>query len=55
MKIDLIYEEILLYHFKDFENEYIRKIVAKENPIQHILENDNAKKVRFRLLVSHMK
>mmetsp|Transcript_25881 Transcript_25881/g.22820 ORF Transcript_25881/g.22820 Transcript_25881/m.22820 type:complete len:221 (+) Transcript_25881:694-1356(+) len=41
---DLIYEEILLYHYKDFEADYRKKIEKNENPMTYIVSNDNAKK-----------
>lgn len=41
---DLIYEEILLYHFPSFAKEYYRRINAGENPIKEVLNNENAKK-----------
>jgi len=44
--VDLIYEEILLYHFPSFAKEYYRRINAGENPIKEVLNNENAKKVR---------
>jgi serine/threonine protein kinase len=41
---DLIYEEILLYHYPNFAKDYYRKISSGENPIKDVLQNDNAKK-----------
>jgi hypothetical protein len=31
IKLDLIYEEILLYHFEDFKKEYLGKIKNNES------------------------
>ena len=45
IEIDLIYEEILIYHFPDFAIEYEKKIKAGENPIKDILKNENSLKV----------
>jgi len=41
---DLLYEEILLYHFEDFKKDYFKKVSAGENPFKHIIENENALK-----------
>ena len=41
--IDCIYEEILIYHFKDFQEEYERKKRSGESLISHIVKNLNAK------------
>jgi len=41
---DLLYEEILIYHFEDFRKEYFRRVNAKENPYQEIIENENGLK-----------
>jgi len=41
---DLIYEEILLYHYPEFAKEYAKKIKNGENPMLYILNNENAKK-----------
>jgi len=38
---DLLYEEILLYHFEDFKKEYMRRMDEDENPYLHIIENEN--------------
>lgn len=42
---DLIYEEILLYHFKDFKESYTTKISNGQSVIQHVVNNENAKLV----------
>jgi len=39
---DLVYEEILLYHFSDFRKEYFRKIKNGESPFSHVVSNANA-------------
>jgi serine/threonine protein kinase len=41
---DILYEEILLYHNKDFKQEYMRRVSVNENPYQEIFENENALK-----------
>lgn len=41
---DLIYEEILLYHFSDFKNDYFSKVKAGENPFKDVINNENALK-----------
>jgi serine/threonine protein kinase len=41
---DLVYEEILLYHFEDFRKEYFRKVQAGENPFMDVINNGNAVK-----------
>ena len=38
---DLIYEEILLYHFKEKEEEYNKSLAEGKSMIQHILGNAN--------------
>lgn len=38
---DLIYEEILLYHFKEKEEEYNKYLADGKSMIQHILSNAN--------------
>jgi hypothetical protein len=43
--LDLIYEEILLYHFEDFRDEYFRRIEEGKSVIKDVLENENALKV----------
>eukprot|EP01015_Nassula_variabilis_P009836 TRINITY_DN1781_c0_g1_i9.p1 TRINITY_DN1781_c0_g1~~TRINITY_DN1781_c0_g1_i9.p1 ORF type:complete len:120 (+),score=37.73 TRINITY_DN1781_c0_g1_i9:66-425(+) len=40
---DLIYEEILLYHYKDFSEEYEKKKAKGERLITWVLTNDNSK------------
>lgn len=39
---DLLYEEILLYHYKDFYQSYETKKKNKQSLITHILSNSNA-------------
>jgi len=41
---DILYEEVLLYHFKDYQQEYMRRVSLNENPYQEIFENENALK-----------
>jgi len=41
---DLVYEEILLYHFPDFKKEYLRKVAAGENAFKDVINNEHAKK-----------
>jgi serine/threonine protein kinase len=41
---DLLYEEILLYHYEDFKKEYFRRVNANENPYKEVMENENALK-----------
>jgi serine/threonine protein kinase len=41
---DLVYEEILLYHYDDFKEEYLRKVEANENPFKEVINNENALK-----------
>jgi len=43
----MIYEEILLYHFKDFKENYEKNKAAKKNLIEHIINNDNSKIVIY--------
>jgi len=38
---DLVYEEILLYHYEDFRKEYFRRIAAGENPFKDVVNNGN--------------
>ncbi len=40
--LDLLYEEILLYHDKEFYQNYERKKKKGESLIEHILKNSNA-------------
>lgn len=42
---DLLYEEILLYHSKEFYKEYERKKANKESLITHILQNSNSENI----------
>jgi len=41
---DLVYEEILLYHFADFKKDYLKKVEAGENPFTAVINNANAPK-----------
>jgi len=41
---DLIYEEILLYHFEDFRKKYFRRVTNEENPYKEVINNENALK-----------
>jgi len=41
---DLLYEEILIYHFEDFRKEYFKRVNANENPYKEIIENENGLK-----------
>jgi len=41
---DLVYEEILMYHFDDFKKEYLTKVEANENPFKQVIANENALK-----------
>jgi serine/threonine protein kinase len=41
---DLIYEEILLYHYPEFRQEHDKRVKNGENPIKEILVNENALK-----------
>jgi serine/threonine protein kinase len=41
---DLIYEEILLYHFPDFKGEYEKKIKTGDSVCKDVLTNENALK-----------
>lgn len=40
---DMIYEEILLYHFEDFRKEYETKKAKGLSITKHIIENENSK------------
>ena len=39
---DLVYEEILLYHFEDFRNDYFYKVQNGLNPFLNVINNENA-------------
>jgi serine/threonine protein kinase len=41
---DLLYEEILIYHFDDFKKEYFRRVAANEDPFKEVVGNENALK-----------
>lgn len=38
---DLVYEEILLYHYPDFKKKYLDKIQSNQSVMSHIFENAN--------------
>lgn len=38
----MIYEEILLYHFKDFYSDYEKKIKLGSSLIEHVVLNSNS-------------
>lgn len=38
---DIIYEEILLYHFPDRKKEYEQKLKSGQSLYKHILDNEN--------------
>lgn len=40
--LDLIYEEILLYHSIEFKQKYFMYYLNKSNPFDHILKNPNS-------------
>lgn len=40
---DLIYEEILWYHFKDFRDQYDQRKTKGESVINHVVKNENSK------------
>lgn len=42
-QIDLLYEEILLYHYNDFNKEYEGKKKKGQSLISHIVNNENSK------------
>jgi serine/threonine protein kinase len=41
---DLVYEEILMYHYDDFKKEYLTKVESGENPYKEVAGNENALK-----------
>jgi len=41
---DMIYEEILLYHFPEFREEYEKRVKSGESICKEVLSNDNALK-----------
>lgn len=41
---DILYEEILLYHFGDFRKDYMKRVSLNENPYKDIMVNENALK-----------
>jgi len=44
---DMIYEEALLYHFKDFKEDYQMKVKNHKSILSHISNNDNKQYVKF--------
>ncbi|CAD8164891.1 unnamed protein product [Paramecium pentaurelia] len=40
---DMLYEEILLYHFSEFRNQYFQKLQSGQSLISHIVNNENAR------------
>lgn len=42
---DILYEEILLYHFPMFKKEYEKKKGQKKSLIDHIVKNSNSMKI----------
>ena len=42
-KLDLIYEEILYYHFKDFREAYDAKKKMGQSVYAHVAKNENSK------------
>lgn len=47
---DLIYEEALSYHFKDFKEDYLKKVENNQSILSHIRNNDNKNYVKFEKL-----
>ena len=45
MLLDMIYEEVLLYHYPEFRKEYTAKVENGQSITLHILKNDNSKVV----------
>lgn len=45
----MIYEEILLYHYPDFAQEYADKVAAGISPYEYVLNNENSLKVSLQL------
>ena len=43
LTLDLVYEEILLYHFPSFKASYLDKLDQRSSITSHILNNSNAK------------
>jgi serine/threonine protein kinase len=41
---DLVYEEILMYHFPTFKEHYLGKVSKGENPYRQVIHNENALK-----------
>ena len=48
---DLIYEEILLYHFPEFKAEYDKKIETGQSVCAFVLNNENALKVQLFIFI----
>jgi len=42
-KLDLIYEEILLYHYPSFRENYSNKLSSGKSLISHVVNNENSK------------
>ncbi|CAD8176353.1 unnamed protein product [Paramecium octaurelia] len=40
---DMLYEEILLYHFSEFRNQHFQKLQSGQSLIGHIINNENAR------------
>jgi mitogen-activated protein kinase 1/3 len=43
--LDLVYEEILLYHYKDFKEKYMDRLKNNQSIINHIVNNSNSKMI----------
>lgn len=44
---DMIYEETLLYHFKEFREDYVCRVESGQSVLTHIRNNDNKQYVKF--------
>jgi len=49
---DLIFEEILFYHYKDFRENYELKKAKGESVIMHVVKNENSKIVNIFLQIN---
>jgi uncharacterized membrane protein SpoIIM required for sporulation len=49
---DLLYEEILLYHYPEFRTEYEAKKAKGLSLISHVVNNENAKIVLIMIISS---
>lgn len=47
---DMIYEEILLYHFPEFQKQYAKKVEKGSSVLNHIIDNDNKEYVKYEKL-----